>query len=426
MSSQSFWNNCKAVQQGFDPSRILFVHSNKDPYPRDAIVVLIDDSGSTDNLSGSSCRGSSRFCEPDSEPDTKPVLDRTPPILVAEAMAAWTAVAHLASNYDLEGVLFEMYAFSTTMRPIVSITLGSDYLSVLQDTVTKYTDLHAPELGGTNLYSSMDRLVKMVDGKDVDFILATDGHPGDESTGKTVADQIRNFSPNSRGIVIGAGSIASSHPGGGAVFAARGGVGMSPTLIQELSDLTGISVGQIAAGAAQSTGYAECDIKYLEGLVKSFRGQGVYAPAVARGNYEMLRNALVLLHSGKDLGVYAVQVDAGLTNLPKAVSDRLLSCDEAYVYTHPDFGSYVVTRDYQFSVKIYRRDMSKGSLPDGTVIPKRMLKYHTYNDIARSTYSSTDDLQVQVDGNDYLLIPQTAVSAGGVSSVYRVRPIVRI
>jgi hypothetical protein len=320
----------------FSPKLSIFNNvPNKNKFPWEQFICVIDESGSTNNLYGR-CRGS-RF---DNESNLTSELS-TKVIYIAEEEALAHIFVNLANTYDMTDIILILSSFSSKCVPEINIVLKSD--KELYDIANNINLILNKEFGGTNLTLALETTITDFT-KNTLFILASDGRPDNCITTLSVLDTIINkINDNNKRIdifCIGAGSIQQSTNGSINYISRRGRNNLNLSNDDLLSNIRNLHS-------------AECNQEFLQALTEK-ANTGGYAGAF--GDYTQLQNGFINFLN--NLKIWKVVLDNSLIDLIPLEQDIMnnLEIDKnklALVF-RPNFGYYVLCSNgllsYQLAV----------------------------------------------------------------------------
>ena len=394
------------------------------------LVIILDNSGSTNNKHGGSRRGNQQF---ESDPNVEP-QSPTPEIIIAECEGVCILLLEYMRAYDMTGTTIHLIPFSS-LYSVLKFTIESN-IDLYQKLITQIDILFNYEQGGTNLLSPINYVSDKILSETLHthIILATDGQPESK---QEVLNVLNNIKSNFSIFVIGAGSIQESI-GSKTRSCANGIVNprdhqsdtvqlnpllLSLTLVQltdsklmrtiiSKPDLMKLTEPPVRA----NTSGLECDIEYLEQIAYAKTAKfGFYAGAF--GDYSVLKGAVgewleAHLHTNKKV-IYRVVLDNGIcAPLPSTVSDALALHSAVLIKTQ--YGYYLITSYWQIAI-----DSSKTpNIPD-------FLECDPVNPIMQMDYGILKDVKPQRD----LIINLGSMSATPLldsDGFYRIRQISKI
>jgi len=409
---------------------------NKPKFAPQKLVIVLDDSGSTNNtFHGTGTRG-----QPTGTPAIQPV-DKTkpitPPIIIAECEGICTIMIEYMRLFDMAGTEIWLIPFSTKFQVIKFVPESNLHLYT---GLLKRLDLIDYEGGNTRLFPPMEYICNHIlnDINHTHVILATDGRADEQHR---VINLLNNIKSKWRFFIIGAGSIQKSIGSDGSnicqtrscvngIVCPRdhtGTIAIAPELLNltpvQLTDKT--FVAKIMSGSKQpdifrppirsGSSDSECDAQYLEQLAYIGTAEiGYYSGAF--GDYQVLRKSAVeyltaILSIDKKSAYKVLLNDGQHGSLPNIVSDLL--CNHTVVLCKTEFGYYIITTKWQIAIK-------------PVTFP---------NDVTAIGFNKLDD---KLYGLEYDMlknsIPLTKVQIGDISCIplvdfggfYRIRRIVQI
>lgn len=322
------------------------------------IIVLIDVSGSTDNRSGSS-----RFATDD--PSDSKSETKTKIIIMAELEGIANHLVQMMSIYDLTGVAFMLYAFSTDVEKctdIKSINSNDAFYSI----VVQNLDLIVLYAGAsTNLHVAISEVFKSCKDDDkIELIIATDGRTSDADQTFELLKNQTNFNL----FIIGAGSVIAGADVNNTrgmyvnqIQTTRNGTRYAESTVTVTGTITGSGSGSGTVSKISSS--AECDMDYLQNLAKTSLFKGVYCGAY--GTYDDLIKASqeYFAHTCTE---YKVKLDNNLGLLDPRVQEPLRNGSCCFVST--PHGSFVMVPE-SGTEPPFQITVSPIYMTDGSPIP---------------------------------------------------------
>ena len=343
----------------------LAVKTGDIPFFADVISILIDTSGSTNNV-GTGRGGCRRGQVVNDTIPTYKSESQTDPIIAAEIKGVIHYLYEMMEAYNLVGKIIQFYTFSSDLKFVGEFTVDSH--QNFENLLKKLSGMLQYDFGGTNLMVGLQKICEdsLVKTKKTHIIVATDGHPNDGGGPDVITNYLKSLAPdvycNLTMALIGAGSIRLAQGGGtgfrssgdrtsGAqfVFRTNDAVTTNDVLMFNMKDFCTLLFGGTSSNS-------ECNIEFLIQIMNIMKSS-VYLPAF--GDYSELHKTAKEYLTMKDDQevqtkpkiVFKTVLDTCTIALPDHINEILLTSGKVVAFNPAVNAWYLYTTKWQMSVR---------------------------------------------------------------------------
>lgn len=315
------------------------------------ISVLIDTSGSTNNVNSGRCIRGRGSVDNDFKAESG-----TDPIIAAEIKGVIHYLYEMSHVYNLKDVVLQIHTFSNDIEFVGELTIDSheNLAKLLQDlpNIMKYS------FGGTNLLAGVKKVCEdeLILKNNTHIVIASDGHPNVEAGPDQIISYLKGLPEivyqNLSVALIGAGSIQLSQGGG---FGIRSSGSRSTGAIFVLNDESfnmPLLCNNLFGSVSKTI--TECNIGFLLEIMNIMKSS-VYLPAF--GDYSKLRETAreyfndILTYKNNVL--YKVVLDTGSpVVLPENIQYGLNNSHAVIGYSPVPKSWYLYTKKWQVALEL--------------------------------------------------------------------------